>query len=106
MNKQRWLDAAEVFDSWRVVPRFLLFSYSLWVVKVVGSILLWYQHLAAPERTLEASGLAGGVITAVTGLSTWVFKIYSENGRDWSASATTSSTVVATSTSIPTVSPP
>jgi len=87
MNKQAWLDAAEIVDAWRVVPRALLFAYCIWVWNVVGDTLNWYQHLPAAERTLEASGLAGAVITAVLGLATWVFKIYSDGGRDWTGQA-------------------
>lgn len=96
MNKKDWLDAAEVFDAWRVVPRSLLFGYCIWVVLLTNNILLWYQHLPAAERSLETSGFAGVVITAVTGLATWVFSIYTAGGRDWKAEAGTVTSVTAT----------
>lgn len=96
MNKKTWLDAAEVFDSWRVVPRALLFGYCIWVAHVTNNILLWYQALPGPERSIEASGFAGVVITAVTGLATWIFKIYTEHGRDWNQTPATTS-ITATS---------
>ena len=83
MNKQRYLDAAEVFDSWRVVPRLILFGYCWWVSHVTDSALSWYQHIPASERGLESAGLVGAIITAVTGLAVWVYKIYSDTGRDW-----------------------
>ena len=82
-QKQFWLDLAEVFDAWRVVPRVLLFSYCAWVVAVTHDILVWYQALPAGDRTLEASGLAAAVITAVTGFASWVTKIYLHGGRSW-----------------------
>lgn len=88
MNKQAWLDVAELIDALRIVPRALLASYCLWVWHVTSQILDWYQHLPASERSLETAGLTGAVITAVTGLATWVFKIYSDGGRDWSAPTT------------------
>ena len=82
-DKQIWLDIAETIDAWRLVPRTLLFSYCIWVSNIVAQVLTWYQHLPGTERSLEASGMAAAVITAVTGLATWVFKIYSDGGRDW-----------------------
>lgn len=85
MTKQLWLDIAEIIDAWRVVPRVLLFAYCTWVWHVVAEILAWYQALPAVERSMEASGMAAAVITAVTGLSAWVFKVYSAGGRDWQA---------------------
>lgn len=84
MNKRVWLDAAEIVDSLRVVPRIVLFGYCYWLGDLVNNIITWYQMLPAPERTLEASGLAGTIITAVTGIAAWVFKIYTAGGRDWS----------------------
>lgn len=84
MNKKLWLDAAEIFDSWRVVPRIILFGYCIWLPHITSQVLVWYQQLPSAERTLEASGLAGAIITAVTGIAAWVFKIYSAAGRTWS----------------------
>ena len=86
--KAKYLDYAEIFDSWRVVPRSVLFGYCWWVAHVTDRTLDWYMHLPATERTLESSGLAGAIITAITGMSVWVFKVYSDNGRDWTARPT------------------
>lgn len=83
LSKQKWLDAAEIIDAWRVVPRILVFSYTAWTIKVVHDVLTWYQSIPHAERGLEASGLTGAVITAVTGLCTWALKIYMQSGRDW-----------------------
>ena len=83
MNKQRYLDAAEIFDSWRVVPRLILFGYCWWVAHVTDQSLSWYQHIPANERGIESAGLVGAIITAVTGMAVWVFKIYTSGGRDW-----------------------
>lgn len=81
--KRLALDWAEVFDAWRVIPRALVLGYWFWVVVVVNEILRWYQSLPSAERTLEASGLATVVITAVTGMGSWVSKIYMDGGRSW-----------------------
>lgn len=84
MNKQPWLDAAEIFDAWRVVPRVLVFGYSAWAIYIVNRCLVWYQAIPAPERNIEASSLTTVVISAVTGLATLALKIYMQSGRDWS----------------------
>jgi hypothetical protein len=96
LNKERWLDFAQMFDTWRVVPRLVLFGYMWWVAHVTDGTLTWYQHLPSAERTLEASGLAGAIITAVTGLAVWVYKIYSDNSNDWSQMPSRTSTTIAT----------
>ena len=83
MSKQHWLDAAEVFDAWRVVPRLVLFAYCWWLAYVVDYILIWYTRLPAPARSIEASGMASVVITAVTGMGAFVFKVYVSGGRSW-----------------------
>lgn len=83
MNKQAWLDAAEVFDAWRVVPRLILFGYCAWLVYIVDTILAWYMGLQEHARGIEASGMATFVITAVTGIGATVYKIYAGGGRAW-----------------------
>ena len=93
--KQRCLDAAEVFDSWRIVPRILLFGYCWWVAHVTDQSLSWYQHIPASERGIESAGLVGAIITAVTGMAVWVFKIYTDGGRDWDAMPSQTTSVVA-----------
>jgi hypothetical protein len=96
LNKGVWLDAAQIFDTWRVIPRLVLFTYGWWVAHVTDGTLTWYQHLPAAERTLEASGLAGAIITAVTGLAVWVFRIYTDAATDWSQMSSRTSTTIAT----------
>lgn len=97
MNKQAWLDAAELTDAWRVVPRIILFAYGYWVIYIVDRCLFWYFHQPANERTVQDSGLVGGVITAVTGLLTLVVKFYMASGRSWPTGGV-ASTTIATST--------
>ena len=83
MNKQKWLDWAEITDAWRIVPRIVLFGYCIWTTKVVWTVLDWYMALPPAERSLEASGLAGATITAVTGLMTLAVNFYLKTGRSW-----------------------
>lgn len=85
MDKQKWLDRAEVFDSWRIMPRILVISFALFTICVVAETLEWYKMLPVQERAIEASGFAFGVITSISGLLTAVIKIYQSTGRKWAA---------------------
>lgn len=82
-SKQWWLDTAEVLDAWRVFPRLMLLFYCYFVYVSTFDVLDWYQKLPGPERSLEASGLAAAIITAVTGMGTWFLKVYVSTGRKW-----------------------
>lgn len=79
-----------------MVPRLVLFVYGGWVAHVTDRTLTWYMHLPVSERTLEASGLAGAIITAVTGLFPWVYRIYADTATDWSQTARTSTSISTT----------
>jgi hypothetical protein len=83
VNKTKWLDAAQIFDQWRIVPRITLFGYAFWVVHVIDKALSWYQTLPMAERTIEATGLTTAIISVITGLFPWVYKIYSDAATDW-----------------------
>lgn len=82
-HKLHLLDLAEVFDSWRVVPRLLLGCYCLFIYRVTFYVLDWYTHQPAVARGPEESALVGVIMTALTGFSPWVFKIYVDSGRAW-----------------------
>jgi len=84
-TKRNWLHVAEVFDAWRVVPRVILFGYGVWATHLISGVLGWYEGIPVGERGIESAGLAGGIITAITGLFPWVYRIYSDGGRDWNA---------------------
>jgi len=86
LNKQDWLDFAEAIDALRLIPRLLLVSYCAFVFWLTDRLLTWYFALPASERSLEASGLAGGIFTAATGLATIFLNTYLKSGRNWNAS--------------------
>lgn len=83
MTKAPFLHAAEVFDSWRVVPRLIVFFYGLFVYKVTFFILVWYSSEPPTARGVEESAVVGVVVTAVTGFAPLIYKVYSDSGRDW-----------------------
>jgi hypothetical protein len=88
-----------VFDSYRVVPRVLIFSMLIWMVRVTDETLVWYMHLPIEAQSIQTSGLAATIVATVTGLWTVVFKIYASSGRDWNAQPTVVSTLMQTTSS-------
>jgi hypothetical protein len=71
--KQRCLLLADCFDAWRVLPRGALLAYCWFVYELTHELLHWYMGLPAAERSLEASGLAAAIFTAVTGFGAKIF---------------------------------
>ena len=98
MIEQKYLDFAQAFDKLRIVPRIIFFGYAAWVIHITHWVLSWYMTLPSGERSLEASGLAGGVVTIITGLFPWIYRIYSDNANDWTPPSGSIKTVIATST--------
>lgn len=88
-SKGLWLDWAEVFDAWRVVPRTLLYSNAAWSISVINRTLSWYFHLASADQTAQNAALVGTIITMVTGLFTLSLNFYQNSGRQWSGKTPT-----------------
>jgi len=101
MNKTLLLHWAELVDSYRIFPRLVLCAYAYYVYQVTFFVLTWYSQQPATARGTEESAVVIAVVGAVTGFAPWIFRIYSENGRNWddrSPSLTTSTTSTTTST--------
>lgn len=82
--KARCLALAECFDAWRVAPRLLLVAYWVLVYNVTDRLLTWYMALPSAERSMEASGMAFGIFSALLGLGTIFMNAYIKSGRSWS----------------------
>ena len=85
--KVRCLLLAECVDAWRVMPRLLMLAYIGFVYHITTFLLNWYVNLPADERSMEASGFAFGVFTAITGLGTVFLNAYLKSGRKWNGSS-------------------
>lgn len=101
MNKKTWLDWAELFDSWRIVPRTFFASYFIFWCWITVTLLLWYTNLPSPERTLEASGFGSAIFLTATAFLKQIYTTYSENGRNWNDAKPTQ-TIVQKETSVTT----
>ena len=84
MNRERWLDYAEIADALRVFPRFLVSWYMAILTWAVVYQTWWYAHLAPAARTVEVTAFYGMETGGLFGLAAYIFKIYTDGGRDWS----------------------
>lgn len=82
-NKEHWIQLAEVFDSLRIFPRAVLIAYGFFVYQVVMQILHWYFSEPALSRGTEETSMVIGVTGFVSTIGGYVFKVYTENGRNW-----------------------
>jgi len=89
VNKDGWLDLAEVLDALRIFPRLILFSafcftawYAWYALSLAVSVI---QSAADPSL---ASGIVGGAIGItvpfVGSMFAKVADIYMNTGREWS----------------------
>lgn len=82
-GKMKWLHAAEVFDAWRVIPRVMVLGYAWFVYHTTELMIVWYNAQPMNGRGTQETAMVIAVTTAVTGFAPWIFKIYSDNGRNW-----------------------
>lgn len=71
--KEVLLDAAEIVDAWRLVPRGILIAFGYLVWTVVN----WYMSLPTPTTQHAA------LVTTVIGASAAVIGLYNNSGRSW-----------------------
>ena len=77
--KRTWLDAAELFDAWRVVPRLVLLSYG----HMVWDMWQWVKSI--PDLTTQQTVF----VTAITGLAVPLTGWYMNTGRKWGKDGST-----------------
>lgn len=83
LTKQSFLDAAEIFDAFRILQHVIIYAFGAWTIYIADRTLFWYFHLATPDRTVQDAGLVTGVIAAVTSIFGLAIKFYSNSGRQW-----------------------
>lgn len=83
MDKQFWLNLAELIDAYRLMPRAILAASLAFAGWYIYAITVWYMALPLIERTVEVSGFAGLTIPAVFGLAGKMVDWYLKTGRSW-----------------------
>jgi hypothetical protein len=81
--KQVWLDWAEIFDAWRIVPRSIIYTYGAWTLWTCNRILTWYFALPVAQQTTQNAMLIGSLFTAATTLLNMAINFYQKSGRVW-----------------------
>ena len=79
------LAIAEAVDASRLFPRLVLIGYGWWAGRITDWLVRWYEHLPKDERTPEVTAFVTIVLPGVFGLAIWVYRIYANTGRDWTA---------------------
>ena len=72
-HKQAVMDAAELADAWRIVPRGLIAGYAY----LVWEVTAWFQALPAPTDPQQ------WFVNVVWGAAAMITKFYLDSGRDW-----------------------
>lgn len=83
MDKRAWLDAAEIFDSWRVWPRLIVVVYLGLLVWVTVYFTVSYFEVPTVERTGAMTAFVSVVMTTAYGALPFIVKIYMDGGRAW-----------------------
>ena len=83
MDKQFWLNLAELVDAFRLMPRGILIASLGFAGWYIYEITIWYMGLPMEARTMEATGLASITIPAVFGLAGKMVDWYLKTGRKW-----------------------
>lgn len=90
MNKEKWIDIAEIIDTLRIIPRIILLSACLFALYYVWITTTWYFALLAVPGITEwhlaaSTAFAGVTIPAVLAIVNKVWDSYLKGGRDWNA---------------------
>lgn len=75
-GKQTLMDAAEVADAWRLVPRAMVVGYGY----MVWQATTWFQGLPEPTDPQQ------WFINVVWGAAAGATKFYLDSGRQWPGS--------------------
>jgi hypothetical protein len=80
-----WLDWAEIVDSYRLVPRAILFLLAHTVVSLDTTLVYWYIHLPSGQRTPADATAVCSIVTVFSALMGAAIKFYLDSGRQWAA---------------------
>lgn len=85
-RRENLMQLAEIIDTFRVFPRLFVLIYLFWIMRLTDWMVRWFMRLPASERTIIVTSFVSIVTTGIFGLFIWIYKVYSDGGRDWSSS--------------------
>lgn len=103
-TRSHMMQVAEIIDTFRVFPRLFLLVYLFWIIRLTDWMVRWFMRLPAGERTVIVTTFVSIVTTGIFGLFIWIYKVYSDGGRDWQSSPVIPPVTVPTS-AVPTLDP-
>jgi 4-hydroxybenzoate polyprenyltransferase len=85
MNKQFWLDIAEVMDAHRVIPKLLVLVVMAMYAWFAYDSYTWVKTLveANPELPAAVQAFVGGTLSALGAVLMLIINKYFDGGRDW-----------------------
>lgn len=88
MNKQQWLDLAEIIDAHRVIPKILVFSTVIGYMVLTWVLIDWGMDIFNKTGNIPTtiSALIGTLLTTIAAIPTLVVRKYFEGGRNWGSS--------------------
>ena len=98
MNKALHLQWAEAIDNYRIVPRLFFTSYFVFWCWITVTLIEWYIHMPAAERSIEASGFGSVIFATATGFLKTIYDTYARTSRDWNEAPPTVTTSSSTTT--------
>lgn len=85
MNKQAWLDIAEVIDAHRIVPKLILTLAFVGYGMFTYDTYFWIKEIYAQTKDVPISvaAFAGGTLSSLGGVLTMLVNKYFDGGRQW-----------------------
>lgn len=88
MNKQTFLDVAEVLDAFRTIPRIMLIAVFTFVLWYTYEFTAFYFDLIEQEGVTDwkltaYSGFGALTIPALVGFAGGITKAYMDSGKKW-----------------------
>ena len=85
MNKQKWLDLAEILDAYRIIPRLILvFLYIAYLWFSIDTYM-WVKHIYEITKTIPNSvaAFSAATMSALGTVIGIVTNKYFDSGRKW-----------------------
>ena len=85
MSKQAWLDAAEVIDAHRFIPKLILVLVFVGYGMLTYDMYIWVKGIYEATKDIPGSvaAFAGGTLSGLGGVFTLLVNKYFEGGRRW-----------------------
>ena len=82
MNKEKWLQWAEIIDAFRIIPRLMLLGFFIFYVWYIILVTNWFFSI--DDQTIASTTFVTSTISAIGVMFTWFGgNVYMQTGRKW-----------------------